>query len=154
MLLANTSACIQKFVELSGRQEFNHKSTIPITEQETYTVGITGLGPFFQDTTWQQCCKKGVLNGEYSKMSFSSKDMFSHVLTYASPSKDLQALPHRINHRAKAFERKWHKNCNMEIMQCCKGSERMFQSSHLTEFRKSNSKEAKWFIKEYTVAHF
>lgn len=24
--------CIQKFLELSGRQEFNHKSTIPITE--------------------------------------------------------------------------------------------------------------------------
>lgn len=43
--------------------------------------------------------KKELLNGEYSKMSLSSKDMFSHLLTYASSSKDLQALCHRINYK-------------------------------------------------------
>lgn len=40
-----------KFLDLSGREEFNHKSTISITEEETYTTVITGLASSFQDTT-------------------------------------------------------------------------------------------------------
>lgn len=69
-------------------------------------------------------------------LMFSSKDMFSHLLTYATSSKDSQAVLHRINHRAKVFERK---QCNAmkNLTECL--------SVSILSFRKSKSKEKKLF---------